>query len=52
MEGSKVIKYTESEMLQVMPEPLKYKAEVVALSYAIKRAIGKMVGYADRKSVV
>ena len=51
MEVSKVIKYTESEMLQVMPEPLKYKAEVVALSYAIKRAIGKMVGYAERASV-
>ena len=48
MEVSKVIK---SEMLQVMPEPLKYKAEVVALSYAIKRAIGKMVGYAERASV-
>ncbi len=46
-----MIKYTESEMLQVMPEPLKYKAEVVALSYAIKRAIGKMVGYAERASV-
>lgn len=46
-----MIKYTESEMLQVMPEPLKYKAEVVALSYAIKRAIGKMIGYAERASV-
>lgn len=46
-----MIKYTESEMLQVMPEPLKYKVEVVALSYAIKRAIGKMVGYAERASV-
>lgn len=46
-----MIKYTESEMLQVMPEPLKYKAEVVALSYAIKRAIGKMVGYTERASV-
>lgn len=46
-----MIKYIESEMLQVMPEPLKYKAEVVALSYAIKRAIGKMIGYAERASV-
>ena len=46
-----MIKYIESEMLQVMPETLKYKAEVVALSYAIKRAIGKMIGYAERASV-
>lgn len=46
-----MIKYIESEMLQVMPEPLKYKAEVVALNYAIKRAIGKMIGYAERASV-
>ncbi|MFR4350585.1 MAG: phage tail protein I [Roseburia sp.] len=51
MEGLRLIKFDDAEITRIMPESLKYKPEVIAISYAIKNAMDKLIAYAKRTSV-
>ena len=46
-----MIKFEDSEITRIMPESLKYKHEVIAISYAIKNAMDKLIAYAKCTSV-
>ncbi len=45
MEGLRVIKFEDSEIAQILPNCLKIKPDVKAISYAIKNAVGKVIAY-------
>lgn len=46
-----MIKYKDSEIIQILPESLRHKEEVKAISYAINRAIQKLIAYSERVCV-
>lgn len=43
-----MIRYKDSGIIRILPESLRHKDEVKAISYAINRAIQKLIAYSER----
>jgi len=51
MGGRKMIRFYDGELINILPDSLKFSPEAVAVSYALKKAIQKLWDYAENTSV-